>query len=103
MVVRDVCRKKGASLRKISRTYGKPKSLLVIESSPVATCPHCGDSNPTAYRLKEIERIKLHRKSLAVERPLEVARYAHRGCDRLLRFYEDGLHGYTYLEEGHPR
>jgi len=28
------------------------------------------------------------------------------GCEesgRLLRFYEDGLHGYTYLEDAHPR
>jgi YgiT-type zinc finger domain-containing protein len=76
MLACDICGKKRARLRRISRSYGKGKSLLVIENIPVITCPHCGESYFTAETLHEIERIKLHRKSLAVERPVEIAQYA---------------------------
>jgi len=72
----DVCGKEGARLRRITRTYGKGKDLLVIENIPVVNCPHCRDSYFDAETLHEIERIKQHRKSLAVQRPVEVASFA---------------------------
>jgi len=75
-VLCDICGKDGARIRKVSRTYGKGKNLLVIENIPVVSCPHCGESYFTAETLHEIERIKLHRKSLAVERPVEVVKFA---------------------------
>ena len=76
MIVCDSCGKKGARVRKISRTYGRGKNLLVIENIPAVTCPHCGESYLTAQTLHELERIKLHRKSFAVARPVEVAQFA---------------------------
>ena len=72
----DICGREGARIRRVARTYGKDKDLLVIENIPVVTCPHCGESYLTAETLHEIERIKLHRKSFAVERPVEVASFA---------------------------
>jgi hypothetical protein len=48
----------------------------VIENIPVISCPHCGESYLTAETLHEIERIKQQRRSLAVERPVEVASFA---------------------------
>lgn len=72
----DICGREGARIRRVARTYGKGKALLVIENIPVVTCPHCGESYLTAETLHEIERIKLHRKSFAVERPVEVASFA---------------------------
>ena len=75
-MVCDICGKNGARTRKVSRTYGKGKNLLVIENIPVISCPHCGESYFTADTLHEVERIKLHRKSLAVERPVEVVEFA---------------------------
>ena len=72
----DICGKEGAKIRRVARTYGKGNNLLVIENVPVVSCPHCGESYLTAETLHEIERIKLHRKSFAVERPVEVARFA---------------------------
>jgi YgiT-type zinc finger domain-containing protein len=72
----DICGRAGARIRKISRTYGKGKDLLVIENIPVVSCPHCGESYLTAETLHEIERLKLHRRSLAVERPVEVVSFA---------------------------
>jgi arginine decarboxylase len=38
-----------------------------------------------------------------VEAALREGKIGYEESGRLLRFYEDGLHGYTYLEEGHPR
>lgn len=72
----DVCGRPGARLRRVSRSYGRGANLLVIENVPVITCPHCGESYLTAETLHEIDRIKRHRKSLAVERPVEVASLA---------------------------
>jgi YgiT-type zinc finger domain-containing protein len=68
----DICGRKGVRIRKVSRTYGRGKNLLVIENIPVLSCPRCGESYLTAETLHEIERLKLHRKSLAVERPVEI-------------------------------
>ena len=76
MIVCDVCGEKGARIRRISRGYGKGKNLLLIENIPVVACPRCGESYLTAETLHEIERIKLHRKALAVQRPVEVAEFA---------------------------
>ncbi len=71
----DVCGKTGALVRRVSRSYGKGVHLFVIENVPVVSCPHCGESYLTAETLHEIERIKLHRKSLAQERCIGVATY----------------------------
>ena len=75
-MVCDICGRAGVRIRRITRTYGKGKNLLVIENIPVVSCPHCGESYLTAETLHEIERLKLHRKSLAVERPVEVVSFA---------------------------
>ena len=74
-MVCDICGKPGARIRRITETAGKRKSMLVIENMPLVTCPHCGESYFTADTLHELERIRLHRKSLAIERPVPVARF----------------------------
>ena len=75
-MVCDVCGQEGARIRRVARAYGKGKNMLVIENIPVVSCPHCGESYLTADTLHEIERLKLHRKSLAVERPVGVVSFA---------------------------
>ena len=72
----SICGQEGVRIRRVARTYGKGKDLLVIENVPVVSCPHCGESYLTAETLHEIERLKLHRKCLAVERPVEVISFA---------------------------
>ncbi|MBI1927053.1 type II toxin-antitoxin system MqsA family antitoxin [Candidatus Poribacteria bacterium] len=72
----SICGQEGARLRRIARTYGKGKGLFVIENVPVVSCPHCGESYLTAETLHEIERLKTHRKQLAIERPVEVVNFA---------------------------
>jgi YgiT-type zinc finger domain-containing protein len=72
----DVCGKGGAKVRYVARSYGRGKQLFVIENVPIISCPHCGESYFTAETLHELERIKLHRQSFAVERPVLVAEFA---------------------------
>ncbi len=71
----DICGKEDTRIRRVTETYGKGKDLLVIEQVPMVSCPSCGERYFTADTLHEIERIRLHRKSFAVERPVEVARF----------------------------
>ena len=75
-MVCDVCGKRGARIRHVTRSYGKGANLLVIENVPVVTCPNCGESYLTAETLHELERIKLHRASFAEKRPVAVADFA---------------------------
>ena len=72
----DICGKSGAEVRLMTRSYGKGANLLVIEDVPVVVCPHCGESYLTAETLYEIERIKVHRRSLAKPRSVAVAQFA---------------------------
>ena len=72
----NICGKQGAKVRHVSRSFGKGADLLVIENVPVVSCPHCGESYLTAETLHEIERIKLHRKTMAESRKVAVAEFA---------------------------
>ena len=67
------CGQPGVHLRKVTRSFGRGPSLLVIEDIPLWTCPHCGESYFTAQTLHEIEHIKTLRKSVSVDRPIPVA------------------------------
>jgi len=60
-----VCGKPGVLHRRLTRTFGKGSTLLVVENVPVVACPNCGESYMTAETLYDIERIKTHRRSLA--------------------------------------
>ncbi len=71
----DICGQEDARIRRVARSYGKGEKLLVIENVPVVSCPHCGESYLTAETLHELERIKLHRRSFAIERPVAVAAF----------------------------
>ena len=72
----DICGREVARIRRITETYGKGGNLIVIENIPMVSCLHCGESYFTADTLHEIERIKLHHKNFAVERPVPVAKFA---------------------------
>jgi len=60
----------------VTRSFGKKKDLLIIEDIPVVSCAACGESYMTAETLQEVERIKMHRHSFAVRRPVEVTVFA---------------------------
>ena len=71
-----VCGQEGARIRRVTRSYGKGATLLIIENVPVVSCPHCGISYLTAQTLHEIDRIKRHHDELASQRPVAVAAFA---------------------------
>jgi YgiT-type zinc finger domain-containing protein len=71
----DICGSKDALIRKVARSYGKGRKLLVIENVPVVTCSSCGESYLTADTLHEVERIKLQRKRMAHQRTVSVASF----------------------------
>lgn len=72
----DVCGKAGVELRRVTRSYGRGTTLLVVENVPVIACPHCGESYLTADTLHELERIKRQRGSAAKTRSVPVATFA---------------------------
>ena len=71
----DSCGKKGAKIKRVARSYGKGKQIIVIENVPVVMCPHCGESYMTSETLREIERLKLHRKHVKASRMAPVICY----------------------------
>jgi len=75
-MVCDICGRRAARIRRVTRTYGKGKDLLVIENVPIVVCPGCGESYLTAETLHEIQRLKVHRKSLATKRAVEAVNFA---------------------------
>lgn len=72
----ELCGQGEAYIRHVTRSYGKGRSLLVIENVPIVVCPRCGESYLTAETLHELERIKLHRRSFAKQRNVAVATFA---------------------------
>ena len=78
-MVCDCCGNKAARTRYVTRSYGKGARLLIIENVPVISCPHCGESYLTAETLHEIERIKLHRRSMAEQKTVSVVTFARAG------------------------
>jgi len=72
----DICGKDKCTVKLVTRSFGKKSDLLIIEDIPVVSCAACGESYMTAETLHEIERIKLHRHSFAVKRPVEVTVFA---------------------------
>lgn len=72
----DMCGKDGATTKKVTRSFGKKKSLLIIEDIPIICCPLCGESYMRAETMHEIERIKMHRHGFAEKRPVEVTAFA---------------------------
>ena len=75
-LVCDICGANEAHIRRITRSYGKGKNLFIIENIPIVSCSSCGEGYLTADTMHEIERIKMHKKNFAVERPVLVADFA---------------------------
>ena len=72
----DNCGKNRAFERKITHTYGKGKTLILIENIPVIDCPDCGEQVLTAETIKEIEKIKKGRPAQLKQRSVPVAQFA---------------------------
>lgn len=71
----DICGRRGAQIRRVTRSYGRGAELLVVENVPIVSCPHCGESYFSSETLLELERIKLHRRNFAKSRSVAVASF----------------------------
>ena len=72
-MVCNLCGKKGARRRLVTRTYGKGEDLLVIQNIPATSCPNCGESYFSAETLREVECIRAHREHFGEKRSVQVA------------------------------
>jgi len=72
----NLCGQNQGVIKLVTRSFGKKKDLLIIEDIPVVSCSACGESYMTAETLHEVERIKVHRHSFSVKRPVEVTVFA---------------------------
>jgi len=71
----DICGKRGARVRRSTRTFGSGRSAFLIEGVPLVRCPNCGESYFTAETLKEIERIRKHWRKVTVAKRVQVAKF----------------------------
>lgn len=71
----DVCGKPRGRLRRVSRNYGKGRSLLVVEDVPIISCPHCGESCLSAETALELDRIRENSRKYSVKREVSVAQF----------------------------
>ena len=71
-----LCGKKGARIRRVTRTCQHGRSSFLIEGVPSVICASCGQSYLTAETLKEIERIRMHWRQLTVDKKVPVAKFA---------------------------
>jgi YgiT-type zinc finger domain-containing protein len=71
----DICGKNSASVKKITKSFGKGKNIFIIENIPMIVCSHCGESYLTSETLHEIERIKIHKNKTAEKRSIPVLKY----------------------------
>ena len=74
-MVCGICGKRGARIRRVTRSFGKGKATFLIEAVPIVSCPKCGESYLTADTLREVERIRQKRRRLTKGRLVPVATF----------------------------
>jgi YgiT-type zinc finger domain-containing protein len=70
----DVCGEPGATVKRVTRSYGSGRTSLVIENVPVIGCPHCGETYLGADTMHERQRLKT--RALASKRSVPVVAFA---------------------------
>ncbi|HUR27522.1 MAG TPA: type II toxin-antitoxin system MqsA family antitoxin [Planctomycetota bacterium] len=71
----DFCGRKGARIRRATRSYGRGQSEFLIRNIPTVSCTHCGETYLTAQTLRELERIKADHHRVTVKRRIAVANF----------------------------
>ncbi len=57
----QICGKMTASIKKVTKSFGRGHSLVVIEDIPILSCSSCHESYITADTAREIDRIRKNR------------------------------------------
>ncbi len=71
----EICGQGEAKIKHVSRSYGKGAGMVVIDQIPVVVCPNCGESYMTAETMYEVQRLKLHKRSVKALRLAPVISY----------------------------
>ena len=72
----SLCGRRAARTRRMSRSYGAGKSLVVIEGVPVVSCANCGAAYMAASTLRTLESLKRRPRVLMTRRQVGVLRFA---------------------------
>ena len=71
----QVCGKNTASLREVTKSFGRGPHLVVIEDIPVLSCRSCHESYITADTAREIDRIRKNRVNVGKAKRVLVASF----------------------------
>lgn len=71
----QICGKKTASIKKVTKSFGRSHSLVVIEDIPVLSCRSCHESYITADTAREIDRIRKNRVTVGKAKRVLVASF----------------------------
>ena len=71
----QVCGEKTASIKKVTKSFGRGPSLVVIEDIPVLSCSSCHESYITADTAREIDRIRKNRVTVGKAKRVLVASF----------------------------
>ena len=67
------CGEKGARIHRVIQSFGRGADQFLVRNIPTISCPNCGEVYLTSTTLHELERIKTHRRTLAVKRKVAIA------------------------------
>ena len=71
----EICGKKTASIKRVTKSFGRGPSLVVIENIPVLSCSSCHESYITADTAREIDRIRKNRVTVGKAKRVLVASF----------------------------
>ncbi len=71
----EICGKKTASIKKVTKSFGRGHSLVVIEDIPVLSCSNCHESYITADTARELDRIRKNRVTVGKAKQVLVASF----------------------------
>ena len=71
----EICGKKTASIKKVTKGFGRGDSPVVIEDIPVLSCSNCHESYVTADTAREIDRIRKNRVTVGKAKRVLVASF----------------------------
>jgi len=71
----EICGKDTASIKRVTKSFGRGPSLVVIENIPVLSCSSCHESYITADTAREIDRIRKNRVTVGKAKRVLVASF----------------------------
>lgn len=71
----QICGEKTASIKNVTKSFGRGNSLVVIEDIPVLSCTRCHESYITADTARAIDHIRKNRGTIGKAKRVLVASF----------------------------